>query len=63
MKKTIISLTERQMTAIAEEAKRVGISKSELIRRFLDRQLDLKGEILETSESSEKEDSGSQVTE
>jgi hypothetical protein len=52
MKKTIISLTERQMEALGNESKRLGISKSELIRRFLDKQLDGKGEILDSSEKN-----------
>ena len=46
MKKTIVSLTLRQMEALKKDATRLGISKSELIRRFLDEQLDTKGTIL-----------------
>jgi hypothetical protein len=40
MKKTLVSLTERQMKVLTEEAEAVGISKSELLRRIMDRYLD-----------------------
>ena len=52
MRKTIISLTETQMEALSREAKKKEISKSELLRRFLDRQLELKGEILDEKDST-----------
>lgn len=47
MKKTIVSLTERQMKSISEEAQELGISKSELIRRLLDKHIDSKRDIKE----------------
>ena len=42
MKKTLISLTERQRQKIQEEAESIGISKAELIRRILDSHIDKK---------------------
>lgn len=50
MKKTIVSLTERQMKAIAEESEELGISKSELIRRLLDKHIDSKSSKIEVRE-------------
>lgn len=40
MVKTLISLTERQMEILGSEARALGISKSELLRRVMDRYLD-----------------------
>lgn len=40
MIKTLISLTERQMEILGAEAKILGISKSELLRRVMDKYLD-----------------------
>lgn len=40
MVKTLISLTERQMEILGTEAKILGISKSELLRRVMDKYLD-----------------------
>jgi len=40
MIKTLISLTERQMEILGAEARALGISKSELLRRVMDRYLD-----------------------
>jgi len=39
MKKTLVSITDRQMEILSEEAKAIGISKSELLRRILDKSL------------------------
>ena len=35
MKKTLISLTDQQMEDLTKEAKELGISKSELLRRIM----------------------------
>lgn len=35
MKKTLISLTDQQMDDLTKEAKELGISKSELLRRIM----------------------------
>jgi hypothetical protein len=40
MVKTLISLTERQMEVLGTEAGALGISKSELLRRVMDKYLD-----------------------
>jgi len=37
MKKTLVSITDRQMEILNEESKAIGISKSELLRRILDK--------------------------
>lgn len=39
MVKALISLTDRQMDVLKNEAKLIGISKSELVRRIMDRYL------------------------
>lgn len=39
MRKTIVSLTDRQMETLAIHAKEIGISKSELLRRIMDKYL------------------------
>lgn len=40
MIKTLISLTERQMNILSTDSKSLGISKSELLRRIMDKYLD-----------------------
>lgn len=40
MVKTLISLTERQREILKNESAQLGISKSELLRRVMDRYLD-----------------------
>jgi predicted DNA-binding protein len=40
MEKMLVSLTERQISFIEKEAKKLGISKSEYIRRVLDSYID-----------------------
>ena len=40
MIKTLISLTERQMNILSTESESLGISKSELLRRIMDKYLD-----------------------
>lgn len=41
MQKTLVSITDRQMEVLTENSKALGISKSELLRRILDRYLDV----------------------
>jgi hypothetical protein len=41
MVKTLVSLTERQMEVLNTNSESLGISKSELLRRILDRYLDI----------------------
>jgi metal-responsive CopG/Arc/MetJ family transcriptional regulator len=41
MKKTLVSLTDRQMETLDSNSKSLGISKSELLRRILDRYLEV----------------------
>lgn len=40
MIKTLVSLTERQMSILSTESESLGISKSELLRRIMDKYLD-----------------------
>jgi len=42
MKQKLIGLTDRQQKYLKEEAKNIGISVSELIRRILDEHIDRK---------------------
>jgi metal-responsive CopG/Arc/MetJ family transcriptional regulator len=54
MKKTIISLTEKQMVALTEQAQESGISKSELLRRVIDTYI-VSGRNLAKSEKNKAE--------
>lgn len=42
MKKILISLTERQIKVLDESAKKLGINRSEFLRRFLDKMIEMK---------------------
>lgn len=55
MVKTLISLTPRQMENLNREAKGLGISKSELLRRIMDRYLD-GGKRITKKDLKDKED-------